>query len=407
MIDRMPVRLLATATLVALTLDPPAHGQQAQPPVFRTGVELVMVDVQVIDRKGQPITGLKPEQFEVQIDGKRRKVVSAQLIDAASGTVHPQSAPQPEGAAPSKPIDAGTLYIVAVDQGSFRALNAPSAIHALNEFIKRLSPNDYMGIVAYPPPGIVIDPTRDRAVLTAAVPKVVGFTNVPQPRRFQYSLSDALDATSRDTEARSRAIQRNCPPNDMACPVQLEMEMAEVVTALEAQSVRSLDGMRGVIRMAQSIEGRRKTLVVISAGVPTGDRTGGRLYMRTHASEVGREAAAAGLLLYTLHLNNSFLDAFSPQAPSVSQTLMRETGIYARGLDVFNGAAGGTLMEVNTGSDFAIERMMRETSAYYLLGVEPEAADRDGERHLIRVRVNQRGSSIRNRPSVVIPKPSS
>ena len=85
---------------------------------------------------------------------------------------------------------------------------------------------------------------------------------------------------------------------------------------------------------------------------------------------------------------------------------MRETGVYARGLDLFNGSAGGTLMEVNTGPDFAIERLMRETSAYYLLGVQPEQADRDGRGHAINVRVNQRDSNVRNRRSVVIPKPS-
>jgi VWFA-related protein len=395
--------MLAGALLVAA----PVRTQQAQPPVFRSGVELVSVDVQIVDRKGQPITGLRPDQFEVSIDGKRRKVVSAQLVDAATGTLHPQSSPLPEGGTPpsGKPVSPGNLYVVAVDQGSFRAVNAPSAIHALNEFIKRLSPNDYMGLVAYPQPGLIIDPTRDRASLTAAVSRVIGFTNVPQPRRYQYTMSDALDATSRDPEAKRRAIERNCQPTDQACAIQLEMEMAEVITALESQAARSIDGLRGVINMVRSLEGR-KTLVVLSAGLPTGDRAGGRLYMRTHASEVGREAAAAGVLLYTLHLNTSFLDAFSPQAPSVSQTLMRETGVYARGLDVFNGSAGGTLMEVNTGADFAIERVIRETSAYYLLGVEPEAADRDGERHLIRVRVNQRGTSVRNRPSVVIPKPS-
>ena len=44
----------------------------------------------------------------------------------------------------------------------------------------------------------------------------------------------------------------------------------------------------------------------------------------------------ASILLYTLHLNTAFLDAFSPDAPSAQQTAMREASVYARGLDLFN-----------------------------------------------------------------------
>ena len=398
---------LGLTVVAAVLAQSPARTQQQQPPAFRSGVELVSVDVQVVDKRGQPITGLKAEQFEVTIDGRRRQVVSAQLIDAASGTPHASNPPATDGGAtPStKPISAGNLYVMAIDQGSFRAVNAPSAMHAVNEFIKRLTLNDYLGLVSFPQPGPIIDPTRERGPLTEAVSKIVGFTALKLRQQFQFTLSDAIDASSRDAEAIRRVIERNCQPNDKFCPQQVEMEMTEAVGTLEMQAVRSLDGLRGVIKMVGALEGR-KILVVVSAGIPTGDRTGARLYMRTHAMDVGKEAGTAGVLVYTLHLNTGFIDAFSPQAGSVSQTLMRETNVYARGLDLFNGSAGGTLMEVNTGPDFAIERLMRETSAYYLLGVQPEAADRDGRGHAINVRVNQRDSNVRNRRSVVIPKPS-
>jgi VWFA-related protein len=404
-----PCALSLTFAAALLTQSPAGsqQQQQQQPPAFRSGVELVTVDVQVVDKRGNPVTGLKPEQFEVTIDGRRRQVVSAQLIEAASGTPHSSNPPAPDGAGSptTKAINAGNLYVMAIDQGSFRAVNAPSAMHAVREFIKRLTLNDYLGLVSYPEPGVVIDPTRERGPLTEAISRIVGFTALKTRQQYQFTLSDAIDASSRDREALQRVVERNCQPNDRFCPQQVEMEMTEAIGTLEMQSVRSLDGLRNVIKMVGALEGR-KTLVVVSAGIPTGDRTGARLYMRTQAMEVGKEAAAAGLLVYTLHLNTSFLDAFSPQAGAVSQTLMRETNVYARGLDVFNGSAGGTLMEVNTGPDFAIERMLREMSAYYLLGVQPEEADRDGRGHAINVKVNQRDSSVRNRRTVVIPKPS-
>src|SRR5262245_18019332 len=87
---------LGLTVLAALLLETPAvteQQQQQQPPAFRSGVELVSVDVQVVDKRGQPITGLKPEQFEVTIDGRRRQVMSAQLIDSATGTPHASNPP--------------------------------------------------------------------------------------------------------------------------------------------------------------------------------------------------------------------------------------------------------------------------------------------------------------------------
>jgi VWFA-related protein len=378
------------------------------PQTFRSGVELLTVDVQVVDKKGQPITGLKPEQFEVTIDGKKRQVVSLQLIDAATGTPHSSNpAPaDPAGAPSGRPISAGNLYVLAIDQGSFRALNAQAAMHVVTEFIKRLSLNDYLGIVAFPQPGVIIDPTRERAPLTAAVNKVVGFTSLTQRPKYRFTLSDAIDVSARDRDALQQVVERNCQPNDLFCPKDIEMEMTSALSNLEAQAVRSLDGLRGVVEMMRTLEGR-KTLILVSAGMPSGDRTGARLYLRTNASELGKKAAESGILLYTLHMNTSFLDAFSAEGIPVSETLMRETGVYARGLDLFNGTAGGALLEVNTGPDFAVDRVIRETSAYYLLAVKPEPADHDGKAHLINVKVSQRDSSVRSRKTMIFPKPTS
>ena len=51
-----------------------AFGGSQQVPVFRTGVDLVNLGVTVVDRKGQLVTGLKAEDFEVFEDGRRQTV---------------------------------------------------------------------------------------------------------------------------------------------------------------------------------------------------------------------------------------------------------------------------------------------------------------------------------------------
>ena len=392
---------LGLASLVAaLAVLPGRAAQDPQKPTFKSGIELVVVDAQVVDKKkGDPIPGLKAEQFEVSIDGKKRKVVSAQFIDSATGQAKDADASAPASAG-SRP---GNMYILAVDQGSFRAVNAPAAMHAARELVKRLHPNDYLGIISFPAPGVRIDPTRDRKVLEEAIPRLVGFSQVKGSRRYNYSLSDAIDVAAKDRDAFDRVTQRNCPAGDLTCPRALEDEMMELISMLELQAARSFHGLREVASLIRPLEGR-KTLIVMSAGIPTGDRTGGRLYMRNDAQQLAKDTQNASVLLYTLHLNTAFLDSFSPDAPSAQQTVMREASVYAKGLDMVNGYASGTFMEVNTSANSAIDRMIREMSAHYLLGVEVDDADRDGRPHLIQVKANAKDSAIRNRASVVIPK---
>ena len=73
---------LVTVAVAAVTLtgqQPPAQppaGQQPppppagqQPPVFKAGTNQVRVDVTVLDQKGQPLTNLTKDDFDVREDG--------------------------------------------------------------------------------------------------------------------------------------------------------------------------------------------------------------------------------------------------------------------------------------------------------------------------------------------------
>ena len=84
---------------------------------------------------------------------------------------------------------------------------------------------------------------------------------------------------------------------------------------------------------------------------------------------------------------------------------MRESTALASGLDRLAGTAGGALLRVDAGGEErAFSRILRETSAYYVLSVEPVEQDRDGRLHYITVKTNVRGAEIRARRTVIIPR---
>src|SRR5262245_35110923 len=54
-----------------------------QQPSFRSSVDLIALDVQVVDGEGRPVRQLGPERFDVEIGGHRRRVVSTDFVDHA------------------------------------------------------------------------------------------------------------------------------------------------------------------------------------------------------------------------------------------------------------------------------------------------------------------------------------
>ena len=114
-----PVLLVAFVAVIAAGV---VRAQQQ--PTFRASVELIAVDVQVVDDNGVPLSNLRPDSFEVTIDGRKHKVVSADFVrhtvsDLASGTGRslPAGAPIATNQWPTE--GPGRTFMLAIDIGSF------------------------------------------------------------------------------------------------------------------------------------------------------------------------------------------------------------------------------------------------------------------------------------------------
>src|SRR5678816_1056411 len=70
--------LFVAATLAAQ--EQSGAGTQAQQPTFRTGVDVITVDVGAVDSRGQPVIDLHAPEFTVKIDGQPRRVITADLV---------------------------------------------------------------------------------------------------------------------------------------------------------------------------------------------------------------------------------------------------------------------------------------------------------------------------------------
>ncbi len=181
--------ILAYAAMVAAQGTSPAKPQrpdQDAPTPFRVAVDVVAVDVQVIDKTGRPVPDLGPEKFTVTINGRRRRVVSAERIGSELLGEGERAI-----AASGKSVR-GRVIVLAVDCISFDATASRGVIQAIRQFVRQLSPDDFVGLSAYPN-GAKLDPTTDHAAVLRALDTVVGQKDLAEMSQFHLRPSEIID----------------------------------------------------------------------------------------------------------------------------------------------------------------------------------------------------------------------
>jgi VWFA-related protein len=396
-----------------------------QQPTFRSAVDLIAVDVQVVNRDGAPVDRLGPQAFEVSIKGQRRRVISAEFvrhaIPAGRGPVTiPTSAMSTGGAEPVE----GRTIVLAFDTGSFAVGAERPPVEAMLQFLAKVNAADRIGLWTFPR-GTWIPPTTERAPLRVALSLVVGGKQ-PLWSTFHLRPAEIVDITAESTNphsfltlARGQAptdfilasdpvlrVQRRECPADVDCPIRIYQEGMGLAAQIEHEVQESLSGIELLLRRLAAIPGR-KSVVLVSAGLMVSDRLEGRPDVGKMAETIGQMAARANTTVYTIHFDQVSLSGTGVGAQRGYGTTMnigRDRALFGTFLDQFSDGAGGKRLYVPTGQgDFAFDQVLRESSGYYLLGVEPDEVDRDGQPRRLEVKVSGRGLTLRSRQWVVVP----
>ena len=394
------MRTAAVVVAIALSWSPAASGDQQ--PSFRAGVDLIAVDAQVVDSTGAPLDQLGPEHFDVTLNGRRRRVVSADFRwygtpsrpvrpDAGSlpseplpgvGPLSPQSLPE-RGPLSPKPRsgEGGRIFIIAVDASSFEVGAARAPLEAAQAFVTDLAAGDYVGLYTYPS-GPRVVPGLNRVAVRQALAMVPG-ERMPFAGSYQLRPSEVVDITAmggpRPGSLAGRALaalgpnalmiadpmavvqQRECP-DEPECASRILAEAQAMALHYEAQARRSLDGLAHLLRVVADLPGR-KTVVLVTAGVMISDRPGGRPEVGDLAVVLGQVAARSNATLYTIHVDDAFARTYAASSRRTADLeLSRDRTMAGDWLDRFSATAGGTRFYVPVGAgEFAFERGLRET----------------------------------------------
>ncbi|HUR35956.1 MAG TPA: VWA domain-containing protein [Vicinamibacterales bacterium] len=387
--------------VVAGSMIAPVRGR-AQQPAFRTAAEALAVDVNVLDGSGTPVTGLGTSDFDVRVDGRQRRVINVQWI--ANGITLPATAAPlqrvPDGYASnqSPTHQSGHLIVIAVDELNLPPGALSNMQQAVGGFIDRIAEANPVAVVGLGVRSATTNFTTDRDRLKKAVALMRGqqtsTSNVGG--FFDMGLSVALRISQGDNDLVEAMIRRDCTirRDDVLgrerCADEIRTAANLIVqnAAQEGQTTESrlrdlLTGLRGI--------DAPKTLVLVSQGFFI---DGGA----SRIDQLASLAAAAQTTIYGLAVDEG---AFARRRAMVGGVSNADRLERIRSLENLTSASRGTFLTLTGNGAPVLERVARELSGYYLLGVESEPADSDGRPHGLRVGVSRAGATVRARRSFV------
>ena len=194
--------------------DPAAKPDPQQ--VIRTGVELITTDVIVRDSRGQFISDLKKDEFEILEDGVKQQMVSFTLTHGGRvfNVEAPPPAPPQEGIIlpPPRPTNdaAGRIFLIFVDDLHLDFRNTGRIRELFKKIAKELiHEGDMFGIVSTGPSSLSIELTYDRKRLDQAIEKITGSGLAPK------DILDVPEGAQGPPEVRYRAHVAFSTANDI------------------------------------------------------------------------------------------------------------------------------------------------------------------------------------------------
>lgn len=385
------VVLLSSVGIWAQQTTPP----QVPRPSFETKAELVLVDVNVVDRDARPVATLAPSDFALEVNGQPRKIESVQFISTTPGNTS-TATPRESAYTSNESATTGRLLLFVVDEGSLRIGVNRSILRTAQALFDRLAPGDLVGLARLPTGVGGVEFTVDRTRVSDGLMRVTGSPN-SRPGMSHVNISEAWALENNDEGTFQNAVSRECSGMSgadlEACRNSLEADAR--VTLLEASS-----RARATL---QALEGLLKNLIQLKTPVNIVLMSEGMFVARDRNSMtvLSRLAAEARATIHIIKPSQEFFN-IEDRGTGSSSSRFFDDGLMSEGLEQVAGQTRGSMSTVSGDGRIAFDRLGRELSGYYLLGFEPTEADRTGRERRIKVDVKTRGLTVRARPTFVV-----
>jgi VWFA-related protein len=381
--SRSLVLVLGAAVVACLSVT--VRSQQTPPDprpqaTFKTGIDVVQLDVSVFDKDRRPIRGLTKDDFTILENGKAQPIEAVIPVEITEPT--PPSAAWLRDA-PLEVVtnrrEARRLVAIVMDDATtgFDHGEPASARKIANAILDQLSPDDLVSVVFTflgRPQNWTADRSRIRAAIESFNPKT---TSGP-----------LLSVGSANAPAGAPSPRSAAPPGEPPPPpsaLSKAMTSGQPVVCLYRHGGCLVDTLKNVATVLEDAPPGRKILMLISSDgglrIQDPDQAG-------YPQDMLRALQRANVTVYAFDPRGLTTERFQQETDDL-WSIAAETGGFAA-------------MHTNA-PELRVSNAFRESSSYYLIGFRPPDTKRDGRFRRIEVKVNRPGADVRTRGGYYLP----
>ena len=377
-----------------------ASKPQAEQPIFRTTTRLIQVNVVALDKKGNPVTDLKKEDFQLFDKGKEQTISLFSLEKKAERKPLPKLAPgfftnyTGLNSAPN-------LTVILIDSLNTQWGDQAQARQQIIKFLQQIKPEDRVSLMVLGRQLKVLHSfTDDRESLLKALKNWKGRNEIGG---VESEATETVDTGLDDIFGGA--------------------SMAEADFTQTRRIVDSLASMEAVGNYLAGTPGR-KNLIWVSSGFPlqVGFPKISSPKVMTSASSRGRPPSGPSLPRMgpggPVRDQRTFTDEVDKAMKVLNNANVAVYPIDSRGLTIdtnahenigtmqeFASRTGGKAFYNRNDLGSAIRQVLDETEVTYTLAFYPTSEKADGQLHDLKVKVHRPGVSIRNRKGYVASRP--
>ncbi len=381
---------------------PQAAGQQ---PTFRTGINYVRVDAIVTDKQGNPIKDLKAEDFQVTEDGKPQKVDSFKFINLGNATQQqlaqeepPREIRNPTDEESEAARDDVRIFVIFLDDYHVRLGNSMGVRAPLEKFLQtQLGPNDLVAVM-YPLQSVNdVQLTRDHDSIARAVEQFQG-------RKYDYRPRNTIEEQYANYPAQTVEMIRNqvtlSALKGLAVHLGVLREGRKSVLLVSEGFTNTLPPQLRdpVASMPGFANPARNDPMAVDSGSQQSMNFFSQADLLSDIQNVFDAANKANTAIYTLDPRGLATNEFDVSQPAISQTVDRDTLMATQDTlrTLSNNTDARAILNRND-IGAGLNQIVRDSSAYYLLGYNSSLTTPDGKFHEIKVRVTRPGAQVRAR----------
>jgi VWFA-related protein len=380
-----------------------APGQQPPRPLFRSGVDLVSVSVVVRDRDGNLVRGLTRDDFTVTEDGRAQSISTFDFeeLDARPGGVAvpaiptvlgsigreaPSATAPAHAAAPAAPADmhGRRAIVLFFDLTSMQPEEAQRAFDAARDYVNgRLTAADVVAVTTLGTSlQVPQDFTSDRAALLSAIERLSGNEQAGFADGATADTIDTSDTafTADDTEFNVFNTDRRLEALKTLTTALSGIEQKKSIIYFSSGMTQT--GLDNRVAIRRVTDGAVRANVAIYAADMRG-------LQAVAAGGDASQASTRGQAAFSGQSTSSRFDQMAASQDALS-SLSEDTG-------------GRAFFDQN---DFSavFDRVLADTSAYYLLGFTSSNPARDGRFRRLRVQVKRPGMKLEYRAGYYAPR---